>query len=295
MDHPSREAAAIARAEAALGGPVTSDRLVQDLSALGIPSDRPVLVHSSLSALGWVAGGAVVVVDALVDALAPATVVVPAQTGDRSDPRHWEQPPVPEHWRPLIRDAMPAFDPDRVETRGMGRIVEAFRNDRRAVRGPHPTVSFAAIGPDAAALVAPHDLVPQFGEASPLGRLYEADAVVLLLGVTHASNTSFHLAEHRAAWPGKAGPIADGAALCIDGERRWVTFEDEIADSGDFVELGAAYMAAHPMVEGPVGAATARWCPMVEAVDFATVWLSEHRGRSADSATSTAGQEPPNG
>lgn len=258
---------------------MTYDGLVRDLSALGIPPGRPVLVHSSLSALGWVAGGPSVVVDALVDALAPATVVVPAQSADRSDPRHWENPPVPEHWWPIIRQATPAFDPDRVETRGMGRIVEAFRTDRRAVRGPHPTVSFAAIGPDAATLVAPHDLVPQFGEVSPLGRLYDARAVILLLGVTHASNTSFHLAEYRASWPGKPGPADDGAAVRIDGERRWVAFADEIADSGDFDDVGHAYMAAHPMVEGTVGAATARWCPMVEAVDFATAWFTAHRGR----------------
>lgn len=280
MTQPLRgEAAAIARAEAVLGGPVTYDRLVADLKALGIPPGRPVLVHSSLSALGWVAGGPLVVVDALVDACAPATVVVPSQSGDRSDPRHWVDPPVPEHWWPTIRAATPAFDPLRVESRGMGRIVEAFRNDQRAVRGPHPTVSFAAIGPDAAALVAPHELVPQFGDESPLGRLYDADAVILLLGVTHESNTSFHLAEYRASWPGKPGPIEDGAAVLVEGERRWVAFDGEIADASDFEELGDAYMAAHRMREGQVGAAIARWCSMVEAVDFATRWIGAHRGR----------------
>lgn len=89
-----------------------------------------------MSALGWVAGGPDVVVDALIEAFGPSTkLVVPCQSGDRSDPTHWSNRPVPEHWLPLIRSSMPVFDPARVETRGMGRILEAFRSDPRAVRG----------------------------------------------------------------------------------------------------------------------------------------------------------------
>ncbi len=95
-------------------------------------------------------------VDALIEAFGPSTkLVVPCQSGDRSDPTHWSNRPVPEHWLPLIRSSMPVFDPARVETRGMGRILEAFRSDPRAVRGPHPTVSFAAIGPYASSIVTP--------------------------------------------------------------------------------------------------------------------------------------------
>lgn len=280
-DQVQREAVIIARTEAALGGPVTYSRLVADLRALEIPAGRPVLVHTSLSAIGWVAGGPSVVVDALVDALAPATVMVPTQSGSRSDPRYWQNPPVPPHWWPIMREHTPAFDPLRVETRGMGQIVEAFRTDRRAVRGPHPTVSFAAIGPDAARLVTPHDLVPQFGDTSPLGRLYEADGVILQLGVTHSTNTSFHLAETRAVWPGKPDPIEDGAALLVDGRSQWVVFDGEVAETDDFEELGAAFEAVHPPHQGRVGIAPSRWCSMVAAVDFATPWFAAHRADPA--------------
>ena len=239
------EAAAIARAEAALGGPVTFDILVADLRRLGIPQGPPILVHSSLSALGWVAGGAHVVVDALVEAFGPSsTIVVPCQSGDRSDPVHWSNPPVPDHWLPLIRSSMPAFDPARVETRSMGRIVEAFRNDPRAVRGPHPTVSFAAIGPLASWIVEPHPLAPQFGEDSPLARLYAADATVLHLGTGFSTCTALHLAEHRASWPGKPTQRSDGAAVLVGGQRRWVTFDDEPTDDSDFQQIGSAFEVA---------------------------------------------------
>jgi aminoglycoside 3-N-acetyltransferase len=266
----SGEARAIARAEAALGGPVTLRRLVGDLQKLAIPSGRPVLIHSSLSAIGWVAGGPSVVIDALIEALGPSTtIVVPCQSSDRSDPSHWRNPPVPAHWLPIIRDEMPAFDPRAVETRGMGRIVEAFRNHPLAVRGSHPTVSFAAIGPQADWIANPHPLAPQFGEGSPLARLYSANAIVLHLGTTFATNTAFHLAEHRAGWPNKPALRKDGAAIEVDGVRQWVTFDDEVADDEDFGEIGEEFALVGQLMNGTVGAASARWFSMVESVDFA--------------------------
>lgn len=281
MNPNSSEAAAIARAEAALGGPVTLSRLVADLRRLGVPEGRPVLVHSSLAALGWVAGGPHVVVDALIEAFGTdTTIVVPTQSGDRSDPSYWNNPPVPKHWLPIIRAEMPAFDPARVETRGMGRIVEAFRNDARSARGSHPTVSFAAIGPGADWIVNPHPLAPQFGEHSPLARLYEKRALVLHIGTTFATNTAFHLAEHRANWPGKPALRNDGAAVFVDGVREWVTFADEPTDDDGFVAIGDAFCSVHPLAEGLVGAASCRWFPMVESVDFAVKWMNQNRGRS---------------
>jgi aminoglycoside 3-N-acetyltransferase len=56
-----------------------------------------------------------------------------------------------------------------------------------------------------------------------LSRLYDLDGSVLLLGVDHDNNTSLHLAEYRADWPGKAY-VTSGAAMLVDGERQWVSF-----------------------------------------------------------------------
>jgi aminoglycoside 3-N-acetyltransferase len=278
MNDHSGEARAIAKTDAELGGPVTHAVLVQDLCALRIPAGRPIIIHSSLSALGWVAGGPVAVVDALVDAFGPAsTLVVPTQSGEFSDPVHWQNPPVPDHWLQRIRDETHPYDPCRTPTRGMGRIVEAFRTDPRAVRGPHPTVSFAAIGPLAKHIVGHHPLAPQFGEESPLARLYAHDAVILLLGVTHQSNTSLHLAEHRASWRSKQLTRNDGASLIVDGQRKWLTFADEPADDEGFDQLGEEFASAHTEHRGRVGIGEARWCRMREIVDFGVDWFSTHR------------------
>ena len=77
--------------------PITRQKIAEDLRALGVEPGMTLLVHSSLSALGWVPGGPVTVVQALMDVLTPTgTLVMPAHTGDYSDPSEWQHPPVPE-------------------------------------------------------------------------------------------------------------------------------------------------------------------------------------------------------
>ncbi len=273
------EARSIQLAEETIGGPVTVRRLVDDLRALGIDSAQPVLVHASMSSLGWVAGGGAAVVDALIEAFGQScTLVMPTQSGDRSDPSFWTNPPVPTHWIPIIRSEMPAFDPQRVESRGMGRIAESFRHHPRAVRGDHPTVSFAAIGPLADKIVCPHPISPQFGEQSPLARLYDANATILMLGTDHQTNTSLHLAEHRAAWLDKPDLRHDGAAVMVDGKRVWFEFVDEPADDEDFPKIGEAFASSGGAERlSTVAAADVRWMSMREIVDFGVDWMESHR------------------
>ncbi|MFC7484654.1 aminoglycoside N(3)-acetyltransferase [Luedemannella flava] len=174
------------------------ESLGADLRRLGVRPGDTVLAHTSLSSLGWVCGGAVAVVQALLDVLGEnGTLVVPAQTANNRDPSLWSDPAVDEADWPAIRANLPAFDPAITPSHRMGVIAEQVRTWPGARRSDHPQTSFAAVGARAEELMADHRLTSPLGEHSPLARLEEADARILLLGVGMAVCTSFHLAEYR--------------------------------------------------------------------------------------------------
>jgi len=58
--------------------------------------------------------------------------------------------------------------------------------------------AFAAVGSLAERILAPHPIDIPHGLDSPVGRVYELDGQVLLLGVDHTSNTTIHLCENMA-------------------------------------------------------------------------------------------------
>lgn len=256
--------------------PHTAGTLAADLRALGLAPGDLVLVHSSMRAVGFVAGGVQAVVQALLDALGPeGTLVVPTHTPSNSDPAGWRNPPVPAAWWPVVREQSPGFDPARTPSQWMGALPELVRTWPGASRSAHPEVSFAAVGARAAAVTGEHPLEDGLGERSPLGAIYRGDGKVLLLGCGHDSNTSLHLAECRQPRP----ELTRYGAAVRDpsGGSRWVTWTAPQADEEDFPALGAAYEATGAVRIGKVGNADARLLPQRALVDFATVWLRDHR------------------
>ncbi|MEV8598110.1 AAC(3) family N-acetyltransferase [Streptomyces sp. NPDC052012] len=254
---------------------VTRDSLAAQLRELGVRPGETLLVHSSLSSLGWVNGGPVTVVRALLDALGPdSTLVVPTQSGDLTDPALWRRPPVPEEWWETIRATMPVYDPATTPTRGVGVIPETVRTWPGARRSGHPHTSFAALGPAAAEIVAGHAADCRLGERSPLAKLERLGARVLLLGVGYDSCTAFHLAEYRIPAPlvevGRPGP------------KGWEVVTEVSITSERFDELGHDFERDRPVVRGTAGAAGARLFPLADAVAYAQRWLSTHRPREEE-------------
>ncbi len=152
---------------------VTRERLVRDLRALGLKPGMDVIVHSSLSRIGWVKGGAETVVDALLDVLGPeGTLMMPS----------------------FNHRTAGVFNPLTTPTIN-GAVPDAFWRRPEAVRSLHPTHALAAVGPKAEEWLRDHLDVGIWAAESPLGRLIHGGGWILGLGVDHTSSTAYHIAE----------------------------------------------------------------------------------------------------
>ncbi|MBT2290016.1 AAC(3) family N-acetyltransferase [Paenibacillus albidus] len=261
------------------GNLITVKTLAADFRALGVTAGMTVLLHSSFKSLGsWVAGGPAAVILALEEVLGEeGTLVMPTHSGDLSDPSGWSRPPVPEAWWQAIREQMPAFDPDLTPLYGMGVIPDCFRKQKGVKRSSHPLGSFAAWGRHRDQIIDGHGLDLAYGDDSPLARIYDLDGRILLLGVGNLNNTSLHLAECRASYPGKK-QLTGGAPVMVNGLREWTEFIELEWNSDDFAELGEQFQQETGLVRhGNVAAASAMLIPQRELVDYAVRWMERNR------------------
>lgn len=269
---------------------VTRPRLVDDLRHLGI-SDDPVgivMVHTRMSAIGRVVGGAQTVVEALLEALGDdGTVLVFTGWEDRP-PYHQEDWDVEA--RRLYMEACPAFDPRKaLAKRKHGRVPEAVRTWPGAAHSPHPGCAFAAVGPRAEWVVGGQSLDEGFGDDSPLHRLVEADGRVLMLGAPLDTITLIHHAEYLARVPEKRG-VSYEIPVLVDGERVWRRIEELDSSLGafpyedlDLTEDAFAVIAREALAAGigragTVGRTPSYLFPAARLAEYAAGWLERTFG-----------------
>ena len=153
-------------------------RAISDLHRIGVRPGGMLLVHSSLSAMGFVPGGSCAVINFLRRAVGPSgTLVFPTHS-----------------WR-AANAGERVFDVRNTPS-CVGTLTEVFRNMRGSHRSLHPTHSVAASGPAARELIRDHHLsATPCGVGTPYHRLLAAGGQILLLGVGLESNTAFHTVE----------------------------------------------------------------------------------------------------
>ncbi|MHA1914608.1 MAG: aminoglycoside N(3)-acetyltransferase [Promethearchaeota archaeon] len=257
--------------------PNTKDSLKRDLRALGVEPGAIIIMHSSLSKLGWTVGGSVALIHAVIELItSKGTLIMPCFTGENSEPSKWEAPPVPEEWWETIRENMPAFQMNLSPTRGVGTVAEVFRTFPGVVRSNHPVSSFAAWGKYAKKITQNHNLESDLGEGSPLAKLYELDGQILLVGVTHENNTSLHLAEYRSSYPSKKY-VTTGSAMLVNKVRKWVKWEELDLNMDDFEQIGKEFEISINYNLKKVGITEARLFSQRQLIDFAVEWMNQNR------------------
>lgn len=170
--------------------PLSYRELVQGLQRLGVPAGKPVIAHASLKAFGEVRGGAETLLGALLSVF--PHLMMPTHT--------YQTMLIPEEGPPnnamqygsgRDHNAMAVFfTPDLPADPLMGILPEVLRKHPQAKRSGHPVLSFAGVGVEEA--LAAQTLAEPL---APIRHLNEQEGWVLLLGVDHTVNTSFHYAE----------------------------------------------------------------------------------------------------
>ena len=242
-----------------MGNPQTQERICESLRALGLPSGAIVFVHSSMSSIGYVEGGAETLVDAFLQVLGPAgTLSVPTFTFSHSG------------------SADPVFDPAR-DPSEMGRLTEETRTRPGAQRSCHLLHSVAALGAQAKEIAASHG-PSAWAEDGPFWKLYELDAFILLLGVPYLRCTFFHLLEQLVQVPYRQWREVEAQIRDPDGSQRslpTLTYGPKPGFAGnDFNRLGAMLEDRGHVMAGSVGNAVAR---LFRARDAFEVGLAQYR------------------
>jgi aminoglycoside 3-N-acetyltransferase len=263
-------------------------RLTADLRRLGLTPGGIVMVHTRMSALGWVVGGSEGVVRALRDALGPEGTLMAYASWEEHVYQAAEWPP--EHREAYVAEP-PAFDLATSEAvRDHGRVPERVRTWPGARRSAHPEASVVAVGPRAAWLTDPHPDDDAYGADSPFARLVAAGGQVLMLGAPLDTVTLLHHAEAIARLPDKRrvtfrvavahdGRVTERTYTDIDTSEGAFPYEDlDLGDEDPFAVIARAALAAGAGVRGRVGEAECHLFDARELTAFAVAWMEERFG-----------------
>ena len=152
-------------------------KIKEDLINLGIKEDDTIMVHSSLSSMGYVEYGAITFIVALCDLVSNSgTVLFPSFS---------------------YIEANKNYDFSMLENKCcVGLIPETFRKLKNVIRSFHPTHSVCAFGKNAIEITKDHilDETP-LGKNSPFQKLVEYNGKILMLGCGLYCNSFIHALE----------------------------------------------------------------------------------------------------
>jgi aminoglycoside 3-N-acetyltransferase len=226
-----------------------AEQIADDLVALGVSGDGILVVHTAFSSFGGRAGTPADLIAALrMAAGARGTVVMPSMSDDDEHP----------------------FDPQHTPCAGMGVVADTFWRMPDVSRSDSPH-AFAAVGPHAAEITAPHSIDVPHGLDSPVGRAYDLDAEILLLGVGHDANTTVHLAENVA---GVRYKVPKYATVIRDGRPVRHHYHEVDHCCANFALLDSWLEASGHQQRGLVAGALAR---LISARDVVAVALDQLR------------------
>lgn len=215
---------------------ITIEDIKRLMKNIGIQNGDVLEVHASLKSIGYILGGANALLDAILEIVGfEGTLVMSAHSIDNSEPAYFQNPPVDLSLFNLIRENTPSFKGKFDDLNGMGQLAIALQKRPSVYFSSHPQVSMMAHGKHAKWITQSHPLNDMFGLKSPLAKMVELKAKVLLIGVEYNSCTGMHLGEYLSQ---KRPIIIQGSKMVVGSKEDWVKFLSYDFDSDDFNQVG---------------------------------------------------------
>ena len=236
---------------------IARQQIAAELPNCGVRGGSVLFVHSSLSSIGTVAGGAEAAVAAIIDVLgSEGTLAVPTFTFSHGDGA--------------------VFDPQR-DASEMGAISEVLRCRHQAHRSRHINHSVAAAGKHGCAIARRHG-ASAWAADGPFWQLFELDADILLLGVPYLRCTLFHVIEQMVQVPYREWRERSASVVEPDGSRKSLPARIYAPKQGfvgnDFNRLGRLLEMRGLVRNGSVGNAITR---LFRARDVLELGVAEYR------------------
>lgn len=231
--------------------------IIKQLKQMNAPQDKPVIVHTSLRAVGKLQGGGQALLDALIEYFTAkgGTLIIPAHT--------WT------NFYELKRQPSLDFGDNKT---CVGTLCDIALSDGRAKRTFNPTHSLTIFGKE--------NIVEEFLESektvntptSPqgaYGKIFDKNGYVLLIGVGQEKNTFMHCVEEMLCVPNRISSdfakidikLEDGTIF--SGNYRYM--KSSIEDvSVFFPKYEPAFREHGAIVDGFIGCAKTQLCSAVK-------------------------------
>ena len=233
---------------------MTKEELHKQLKELGLKKRMKILVHVSLSKIGYVDNGPDSLISVMKEIISDDGIIV-----------------------------MPAYNSYGEYKPNLSIVNEIFKNQCDTIRTNHVIASFAVWGKEKEKIgvnieYTEEGLSFEAGERSPLAKLYDNNGWSLMIGTDYSTCTILHLAENRANWPSKV--IFTEEYLSSDGKR--ISFHDVAYEEADFNVIGNEFESIYKddgsiFRFGKVGNAACRLINQRAFVDFAVDWMNKNR------------------
>ena len=238
---------------------INKNTIVKGLQNLHLMEGSLIMAHCSLSAFGFVAGGANTIIDAIMEVIGETgTLLVPTHTGSFS----------PEK----------AFDLHKSPSR-VGAFTETLRLRQGALRSFHPTHSDVAFGKLAYELIKDHQNTTAVGRLSPVGKLLSLEGYILLLGVDFDACTTIHAIEEMLDLPYSRNDT--GYVVKDGGVIAW-SLKKAPGHSAGFVKISPYLQCEGLISETKIGNARVQLVKASDLVRVGTTLLTKNPGALLD-------------